>query len=164
MEPQQQGGMQLPPLPQKSGDTYSYKGWLISDSFIKRAFAVLGYNMVAGLMLYIPFVVIFFFLMGSMFAAYSPGMMQHDRMDGNMMQMMPPPGGDMPMPGMSDPMMSGKIDINAVCNAAIISMTFENGAAADAFVQECIDGQHPEVIEQYMQEMRDVNGIDSAII
>lgn len=28
-------------------DTYSYKGWLTSDNFFKRAFAVLGYSVVA---------------------------------------------------------------------------------------------------------------------
>jgi len=36
----------------KSEDTYSYKGWLNSDSFLKRAFAILGYQMVAGLIIY----------------------------------------------------------------------------------------------------------------
>jgi len=30
-------------------ETYSYKGWLNSDSFIKRAFGVLGYVIVAEL-------------------------------------------------------------------------------------------------------------------
>ncbi len=30
-------------------DTYSYKGWLNSDEFLKRAFAVLGYSLVAQL-------------------------------------------------------------------------------------------------------------------
>lgn len=163
MEPQQQGGMQLPPLPQKSGDTYSYKGWLNSDSFLKRAFAVLGYNMVAGLMLYIPLVIIFSFLIGSMFSALGPAMMQQPPMGDGMMQMMPPPG-DMPMPEMGDPMMAGKIDVNAVCNGALSYMTFEDGAAADVFVQECVDGQHPEVIEQYLQQMRDTNGMDGALI
>ena len=33
-------------------ETYGYKGWLISDSFMKRAFACLGYQLVAGLMIY----------------------------------------------------------------------------------------------------------------
>lgn len=33
-------------------DTYSYKGWLNSDSFLKRAFACLGYQMVAALIIY----------------------------------------------------------------------------------------------------------------
>lgn len=30
----------------KMEDTYSYKGWLNSDSFLKRAFAVYGYGFV----------------------------------------------------------------------------------------------------------------------
>lgn len=34
-------------------DTYSYKGWLNSDSFLKRAFAVLGYYSVASIILVI---------------------------------------------------------------------------------------------------------------
>jgi hypothetical protein len=33
-------------------DTYSYKGWLVSDRFVKRALAVLGYQMVAALIIY----------------------------------------------------------------------------------------------------------------
>ncbi len=28
-------------------DTYSYRGWLNSDRFIKRAFAILGYGTIA---------------------------------------------------------------------------------------------------------------------
>lgn len=36
----------------KSVDTHSYKGWLNSDSFVKRAFASLGYQIVATLMIY----------------------------------------------------------------------------------------------------------------
>jgi hypothetical protein len=30
-------------------DTFSYKGWMNSDSFIKRTFGVFGYNLVASL-------------------------------------------------------------------------------------------------------------------
>ncbi|MFH1849376.1 MAG: hypothetical protein ABH879_04265 [archaeon] len=33
-------------------DTYSYRGWLISDNFMKRCFAVLGYSMVGSLIVY----------------------------------------------------------------------------------------------------------------
>lgn len=29
-------------------DTFSYKGWMNSDSFMKRAFGVYGYSLVAG--------------------------------------------------------------------------------------------------------------------
>ena len=36
----------------KSKDTHSYKGWLNSDSFLKRAFAIVGYQTVAGLIIY----------------------------------------------------------------------------------------------------------------
>ncbi len=32
-------------------DTYSYRGWLVSDLFYKRAFAVLGHYIVAQLMI-----------------------------------------------------------------------------------------------------------------
>ena len=30
-------------------DTFGYKGWMNSDSFIKRSFGVFGYNLVASL-------------------------------------------------------------------------------------------------------------------
>ncbi|MCF7910193.1 hypothetical protein K9L16_00785 [Candidatus Pacearchaeota archaeon] len=36
----------------KKQDTYSYKGWLVSDFFIKRAFAVLGHYLTAGLIIW----------------------------------------------------------------------------------------------------------------
>jgi len=39
-------------------ETYSYKGWLNSDSFLKRAFAVLGYQSVGVLVIYGVFLVI----------------------------------------------------------------------------------------------------------
>jgi hypothetical protein len=42
------------------GDTYSYKGWLNSDSFLKRAFSIYGYMMVAALMIMIPVYLLFF--------------------------------------------------------------------------------------------------------
>jgi hypothetical protein len=41
-------------------DTHSYKGWLNSDSFIKRAFAVFGYNTVASLIIMIPLYALLF--------------------------------------------------------------------------------------------------------
>lgn len=40
-------------------DTYSYKGWLTSDSFLKRAFAVFCYNLVAGLIIWVGLFIIF---------------------------------------------------------------------------------------------------------
>jgi hypothetical protein len=36
----------------KKPDTYSYKGWIISDSFVKRALASVGYHIVGGLLIY----------------------------------------------------------------------------------------------------------------
>ena len=53
----------------------------------------------------------------------------------------------------ADTTSDAKIDINAVCEGALAYMTFENGAAAEAFVQECKNGEHPEVIEQWKVQM-----------
>src|SRR5262245_37801514 len=46
-----------------------------------------------------------------------------------------------------------KINIQAVCTGALAYMTFPSSAEADAFVQDCIDGKHPEVIEQYRAQI-----------
>lgn len=48
---------------------------------------------------------------------------------------------------------SGKLDINVVCESALAYMTFESGEAAAAFVAECKEGKHPEVIERYKADM-----------
>ena len=48
---------------------------------------------------------------------------------------------------------SGKLDINAVCDGALAYMTFADAAQADAFVAECKEGKHPEVIEHYKAQM-----------
>lgn len=50
-------------------DTYSYKGWLNSDSFLKRAFAIVGYQTVAGLIIYgvILVIVLVFVLFAALF-------------------------------------------------------------------------------------------------
>lgn len=42
-----------------------------------------------------------------------------------------------------------KINIGEVCQGALAYMTFMDGVAADAFVEDCKVGKHPEVIEQY---------------
>ncbi len=47
----------------KVEDTYSYKGWLNSDSFLKRAFSILGYMFVAQMIIQIPLMIIFFITM-----------------------------------------------------------------------------------------------------
>lgn len=58
------------------------------------------------------------------------------------------------------PAASGKLDINAVCQGALAYMTFPDAAASDAFVAECKEGKHPEVIEQYKKQM----GLDEKAI
>ena len=55
----------------------------------------------------------------------------------------------------------GKLDINAVCEGALAYMTFPDGESAEAFVEECKAGEHPEVIERYKAEMN--IGNDKAI-
>ncbi len=54
----------------------------------------------------------------------------------------------------------GKIDVRVACESALMYTTFTDGAAADAFVTECIEGKHPEVIERYISDM----GVDGAMI
>jgi hypothetical protein len=53
----------------KKEETYSYKGWLISDNFWKRAFAVLGYYSVASMVVGAVFFVVMlvFILLGLAF-------------------------------------------------------------------------------------------------
>ncbi len=48
---------------------------------------------------------------------------------------------------------SQKLNMNAVCESALTYMTFPDGASADAFVAECKEGKHPEVIEHYKAQM-----------
>ena len=49
-------------------DTYSYNGWLNSDKFLKRAFAIYGYAMVAGLIIAIPLYIIILLIMVIIFS------------------------------------------------------------------------------------------------
>ena len=37
----------------KRTDTYSYKGWLISDKFYKRFLAIMGYGVLAWITVYL---------------------------------------------------------------------------------------------------------------
>ena len=47
----------------KEKDTHSYKGWLNSDYFLKRAFATYGYSLVASLIIILPIYFIMFLVM-----------------------------------------------------------------------------------------------------
>ncbi len=53
-------------------DTYSYRGWLVSDSYWKRALAVFGYGLVAQLI--IGAVLALVFIIPAMIAAFVFGM------------------------------------------------------------------------------------------
>jgi len=44
-------------------------------------------------------------------------------------------------------------NLNAACDGALAYMSFPDGASADAFVAECKDGKHPEVLQQYEAQM-----------
>jgi hypothetical protein len=44
---------------------------------------------------------------------------------------------------------SGKLNIDEVCQGALAYMSFPSSVEADAFVAECKEGKHPEVIEKY---------------
>ena len=57
------------------------------------------------------------------------------------------------VPETGDTGATGKLDINAVCEGALAYMTFTDGASADAYVAECKEGKHPEVIEKYKADM-----------
>lgn len=46
-----------------------------------------------------------------------------------------------------------KINIDQVCNDALIYMTFTDSKASDKFVSECKEGKYPQVIEDYKIRM-----------
>lgn len=48
---------------------------------------------------------------------------------------------------------NAKINIDVVCEGALAYMSFTDGASADAFVADCKEGNHPEVIERYKAEL-----------
>lgn len=54
---------------------------------------------------------------------------------------------------------TGKLNISVVCESALSYMSFPDGGSAEAFVQECKEGKHPEVIERYKQQMGYGDGV-----
>ena len=48
---------------------------------------------------------------------------------------------------------TAKINPEAVCRGALAYMTFTDSQSAEVFVQECIDGKHPEVFERYNEQI-----------
>jgi hypothetical protein len=55
----------------------------------------------------------------------------------------------------------GKLNIHAICEAALVYMTFPDDVSAQKFISECQEGKHPEVIEKYKADMHIQN--DAAI-
>lgn len=55
---------------------------------------------------------------------------------------------------------NAKINVRVACESALAYMTFESGDAADAFVERCVNGEHPEVIDRYINNL----GLDGASI
>ncbi len=54
----------------------------------------------------------------------------------------------------------GKINVLVACESALMYTTFTDGAAAEAFVAECVEGKHPDVIDRYIESL----GVDAATI
>jgi hypothetical protein len=53
---------------------------------------------------------------------------------------------------------SGKLNINVICDGALSYMTFTDSVSASKFVAECKEGKHPEVIERYKADMHIPDG------
>jgi hypothetical protein len=49
----------------------------------------------------------------------------------------------------------GKLNIDVICNGALAYMSFPSGVEAEAWVEACKRGEHPEAIDQWKQ----MNGI-----
>ncbi len=47
----------------------------------------------------------------------------------------------------------GRIDPRAACESALTYMTFPSGEEADAFIESCVRGEHPEVIDRYIKDL-----------
>jgi hypothetical protein len=72
-------------MEQNSNDTHTYKGWLNSDSFMKRSFAIFGYNFVANLIIgiivfFLGFILAIAFGGLAMFSVFSSESEQRNQM------------------------------------------------------------------------------------
>lgn len=61
--------------------------WLYSDSFLKRAFAIWGYHFVANVIIAIPFMILWFLMMGFFFASFAGNGGFERAMEQEMMQL-----------------------------------------------------------------------------
>ncbi len=55
---------------------------------------------------------------------------------------------------------SAKIDVRVACQSALAYMLFESSEQSDQFIEACIAGEHPDVIERYIESL----GLDGATI
>lgn len=46
-----------------------------------------------------------------------------------------------------------KVDIKAVCASALATMTFASGQEAATFQEACVNGEHPDVIDRYIESL-----------
>ena len=53
----------------------------------------------------------------------------------------------------ANPKPQPKIDVKVACESALMYTSFVDGAAADAYVAECIEGKHPDVIDRYIESL-----------
>lgn len=129
----------------KTGDTYSYKGWLNSDSFFKRAFSIFGYYTLASFIISIPFIILFLILGVTALKHFNTRYYDYDK--GN-------------MNFSNSEIDNRKLDINYVCNSALGQMSFKTKLESDKFLKDCKAGGRPEVIEKFKTDM----GLDGARI
>ena len=52
-----------------------------------------------------------------------------------------------------------KIDVKVACESALMYTTFIDGAAAETYVAECIEGKHPDVIDRYIKSLNLETGV-----
>ena len=128
----------------KPVDTYSYKGWLNSDQFWKRALGVYGYSFIGSLMIVLPFIAIVFVIVLVVGAALIISMFMGGNSDTR------------PMPPVSANM---KINIDKVCEGTVAYTDFTDATSAKKYIDDCKAGQHPEVIEQYKNSLNLDSGV-----
>ncbi len=131
-----------PTPPVVKGDSHSYKGWLNSDSFLKRAFAIYGYGFVASLIISIPIFII----------AIIIGVVGALSFMGGMMAPLPMNTSGETIVG-EEVFIDGKLNINEICDESLMYTTFQSGREADLYLKDCKEGKHPEVIERYKADM-----------
>lgn len=53
-----------------------------------------------------------------------------------------------------------KVQIEEICRASLTYTTFPEGTDTERYVQECIDGKHPNVIEDFVKRMNAENAAE----